>query len=429
MSMSSPFASNCRRRSHSASSPSPSPVPASSWRPSHKRAHSSHRDTPTFPDSQRCHLDIWRTGKRPRKEISVRLSLRPVSRLPHPAAPSQPTEATRSTTPASTDSTTSSSSSAPHTPLFPTSSTDFLFPSHSLCKGNLTTRNPHSPSSAVSLLHDDTCEPSKSELARLRSEAFSELQRSVQENGEGFIKRMREFEDSRSKSAQHSRPRGIDRRRRKRHSPSVPTTRPAGKVTVSDDDDVLIFSSTLDSESFHPRQRRFSSLGAMDDRGFQFHGASDPSGRLSPISSIFRPFSFPHYASHVRSSATSQSTELSTSFSTSFDFTNRCHTNAFKSSSSHPSSDSLASSADGFPSSSYTRGSNYPSSSFMDSPPQSPRQVSVGAIPTSASSAKKAIAALTLAMANGAGSLGDYEAVRALNLWSTDGSQVGELWH
>lgn len=72
---SSPFALSCRRRSHSASSPSPSPAPASSWRPAPKRAHSSHRDTPTLPDSQRCHLDIWRTGKRLRRDISVRVSL------------------------------------------------------------------------------------------------------------------------------------------------------------------------------------------------------------------------------------------------------------------------------------------------------------------------------------------------------------------
>lgn len=65
----------------------------------------------------------------------------------------------------------------------------------------------------------------------------------------------------------------------------------------------------------------------------------------------------------------------------------------------------------------------------MVSPPHSPFHLSAGAILNSASSAEKAIAALTLAMANGAGGLGDYEAVRALNVSSTDESQVGELWH
>ena len=418
------FALGYRRRSHSASSPSPSPVPTSSWRPAHKRVHSSHRDTPTLPDSQRCHLDIWRTGKRARRDISVRLSLCLVCRrFPNLAAPLQPAQATRSSTPASIDSTTSSSSSTPHTPFFPVSSADFLlFPSHPLCRGNL-----RSPSSA-----DHTCEPSQSELARLRSEAFSELQRSVQENGEGFIKRMREFEDSRSNSAQHSRPRGIERRRRKRYSPSVPTTRPTAKIIVSDDDDdddVLIYSSALGSESFHPRPKRSSSLGAMVDCDFQLHGASESSGRLSPISSIFHSTSFPHHVSHVHPSTTSQTTELPTSFSTSFDFTNIRHTNAFKPASSHPSSDSLASSADVFLSSSYTKDANYPSSSFLISPSQSPCHLSAGAISGPASSAEKAIAALTLAMANGAGSLGDYEAVRALNVSSADESQVGEMWH
>lgn len=239
---------------------------------------------------------------------------------------------------------------------------------------------------------------------------------------------MREFEDLRSKSAQHSRPRGIERRRRKRYSPSVPTTKPTWSTTVSDDDDVLIFSSALGHDSFHPRQRRSSSLGAMYDSDFQLHGASDPSGRLSPISSIFRPFTS-RRASHVHSNTTNQPMELSTPFSASFDFTNLPHTNAFEPASSYPSSDSLASSADVFLSSSYAEGASYPSSSLIASPPQSPRHLSVGAISTSASGAEKTIAALTLAMANGAGSLGDYEAVRALNVSLADESQVGELWH
>ncbi|KAF8140109.1 hypothetical protein EV363DRAFT_327938 [Boletus edulis] len=410
VSMSSPFTLSCRRRSHSASSPSPSPAPVSSWRPAHKRAHSSHRDTPTLPDPQRYHLDIWRTGKRPRRDIS-------------------PVQATRSSTPASADShsTTSSGSSAPQTPLFPASSTDFLlFSSHPLCRGGLTTRNPHNPSSAATLLNGDICDSSHSELARLRSAAFSELQRSVQENGEGFVKRMREFEDSRSKSSQHSRARGIERRRRKRYSPSVPTTA-TGKCTVSDDDDVLICSSAF-GEPFYPRQKRSSSLGAMDDSDFQLVGGTDAFGRLSPVSSIFHSLPSAHYASHVHPNTTSHPTELSTSFSTSFDFTNALHTNAFKPALSYASSDSLASLADVSSSKSYREYSNYPSSPPMVSPP-SPNPLSAGVILPSASTAEKAIAAITLAMANGAGSLGDYEAVRALNVSSADESQVGELWH
>jgi hypothetical protein len=431
LSLSSPFTLSCRRRSHSASSPSPSPAPTSSWRPSHKRAHSSHRDTPTLPDSQRCHLDIWRTGKRPRRDISVCVSFPSLSHRSSHFAPLQPAEPTRSSTPASADSrTTSSGSSAPQTPIFPASSADFLlFPSHPLYRGSLTTRNPRSPSFAVSLLHGDTSESSESELVRLRSAAFSELKRSVQENGEGFVKRMREFEDSRSKSAHHSRARGIERRRRKRYSPSVPTTRANGKSAVSDDDDdVLILSSAFGAEPLHSKQKRSSSLGAMDDSDFQLHGETNSSGRLSPISGIFHPLPFAHYASHVHHNTTNQPTELFPSFSTSFDFTNPLHTNAFKPALSHSSSDSLASSADMFLSSSYTEDADYPSSSPMDSRPQSPNHLSAGAIP-SASSAEKAIAAITLAMANGAGGLGDYEAVRALNVSSVDESQVGELWH
>ena len=424
MLMSSPFAFAYRRRSHSASSQSPPPVPVSSWRPAHKRAHSSHRDTPTLPDSQPCHLDIWRSGKRARRDTSVG-SLGLMHRPTDSAAPPQSPRATRSSTPASAHSSTSSSS-APHTPIFPASSADFLlFPSHPLYRGNPSTRNPHSPSSTVALLPDDMCEFPRSELTRLRSEAFSELQRSVEENGEGFVKRMREFEDSRSKSVHHSRPRGVERRRRKRHSPSVPIIRHTGKTMVSDDDDVLIFSSALGSEQSHARQRRSSSLGAMDVSDFQLHDASDSSGRLSPILSIFPSFPYP---SHVHPSNPSQSTELSTSFRTSFDFTILPHTNAFRPTASYPSSESLASSTHMFPSSSYAEHADYPLSSSMASPPCSPCHPSAGAIQIS-SSTEKAIAALTLEMANGAGSLGDYEAVRALNVSSADESQAGELWH
>lgn len=352
-------------------------------------------------------------------------------RSPH-LPPLQPARATRSSTPASADSrTTSSNSSAPHTPLFPASSADFLlFPSHPLYRGGLTTRNHSSPSSAVSLLHGDTCEPSQLELSRLRSAAFSELRRSVQENGEGFVKRMREFEDSRSKSAQHSQARGIEKRRRKRYSPSVPTTRATRKSTKSDDDDdVLIFSSTFGNEPFLPKQKRSSSLGAMDDSDFQLHGKTDSFGRLSPISSIFHSIPFARYASHVHPNTTNQPTELSTSFSTSFDFKNPLHTNAFKPVLSHSSSHSLASSADVSLSSSSAEDANYSSSSLVVSPPQSPSHPSAGAVFPPAPSAEKAIAAITLDMANGAGGLGDYEAVRALDVSSADELQAGELWH
>lgn len=50
----------------------------------------------------------------------------------------------------------------------------------------------------------------------------------------------------------------------------------------------------------------------------------------------------------------------------------------------------------------------------------------------SASPSEKAIAALTLVMANGAGSLNDYEAVRSLeapHVASLDDPLVGEMWH
>ncbi|KAF9229441.1 hypothetical protein BS17DRAFT_771466 [Gyrodon lividus] len=424
--MSSPFSFTYRRRSHSASesSPSPSPVPASGWKPAHKRAHSSHRDTPGVsdsPSSQRCNLDFWRTGKRPRKDFS-------------------PSRVIGNYTPSSADSrSTSSSYSAPHTPLFSASSASFpLFHSHSFYRGNEGTQNPRSPSSFASSLPDDIRESSKLELARLRSEAFWNLQRSVEANGEGFVKRMRELEDSRSKSVQHSRARGIDRRRRKRYSPSVPTTRATRKTCLSDndDDDVLILSSDVSSGSiFHPRQKRSSSLGAMDESDFLSHGEMNSCPRLSPvspISSIFHPFSFTQYTTqnHSRGHNYNQAMEPSTSFGTSPESTSPAYTNASTPALYRSSSDSRTSSLNAFSSGSPCRDVvGVHSWAPVLSPPPSPSRPPAGAVPNSASYTEKAIAALTLAMANGAGGLEDYEAVRAFHASSVDESQIGELWH
>ncbi|KAF8844051.1 hypothetical protein BDN67DRAFT_963543 [Paxillus ammoniavirescens] len=415
--MSSPFALNYRRRSHSTSSPSPSPAPPPTWRSAHKRAHSSHRDTPGVPDSpsQPCNLDFWRTGKRPRRDFSL-------------------SRATGNSTPSSAGSRSSSASySAPHTPPFPASSAGFvLFPGRSLYRG---AQNPHSPSSFGSSLSDDVCESSELELARLRSEAFWELQKSVEENGEGFVKRMRELEDSRSKSVQHSRARGIERRRRKRYSPSVPTTRATRKTSLSDDDDdVLILSSDVSSGSiFHPRQRRSSSLGAMEESNFQSHVGTNSFARLSsvsPISGIIHPFSFTQDTSHSHPHTNNynQATESFTPSSTFPESTSPAYTNAFTPASFHSSLDSLPSSLNAFSSSSPC-GDDVGVNSRAPILPPPPYRPPVCCVPNSASSTEKAIAALALAMANGAGGLGDYEAVRALDPSSADESQAGELWH
>ncbi|KIJ68303.1 hypothetical protein HYDPIDRAFT_165191 [Hydnomerulius pinastri MD-312] len=410
---------NYRRRSHSASSPSPSPAPASVWRPAHKRAHSSHRNSPGItdsPSSQRCNVDSWRTGKRRRRDYS-------------------PSRDTGRSTPSSTDSHSSGSiSSAPHTPPFPASSADFLlFPGRSAYRGNGSAQS-RSPSSLASSLPDDPYESSESELARLRSEAFWELQRSVEENGEGFVKRMRELEDSRAKSAQHSRARGIERRRRKRYSPSVPTTRKTKKASGSDndDDDVLILSSDVIGGSiFHPKQKRASSLGAMVvDNDTQ----AQEEALLSPVSrnlSIIHPFSFKDTChDHTHTSNHNHIMEPYTSSNSSPESTHPAYTNAFTQSPSHSSPKSFNSPLNVF-SPSFPSRDNVGARMLVPvpSPTASSDRSSFDVIPSSSSRTEKAIAALTLAMANGAGGLGDYEAVRALDNQCTNESQVGELWH
>ena len=72
----------------------------------------------------------------------------------------------------------------------------------------------------------------------------------------------------------------------------------------------------------------------------------------------------------------------------------------------------------------------YHQSSLADS---SPPSHGAPALPSSCgtSPSEKAVAALTLVMASGAGGLNDYEAVRALDgeQSSLDESSIGEMWH
>ncbi|KAH7883718.1 hypothetical protein F5I97DRAFT_1581079 [Phlebopus sp. FC_14] len=403
--MSTSFTFNYRRRSHSASSPSPSPAPPSAWQPTQKRAHSSHRDSPGFLESsssQISNVDIWRTGKRRRRDLS-------------------PSRASGHLTPSSADSrSTRSASSAPHTPLFPFSPADFLlFPGRSAYKGNAGAQS-RSPSSLASSLPDDYSESSESELARLRSEAFWELQRSVEESGEGLVKRMRDFEDSRSKTSQYSRPRGAQRRRRKRHSPSVPTARIMRKRCVSDNDDEDVQILGVDAMSgsmFYPRQKRASSLGAMDiENDYPSQEESNPSSIiLSPVSSNASIFST--QSTHRDLTYTSNqnpTTEPDTSFTLSSESTGPAYTDAFTPASFHslfrrPSvqNDSLSAEEAAARSNAL--------SPCLSSPPTSRTE--------------KAIAALALAMTNGAGGLGDYAAVRNYQASCVEDPLAGELWH
>ncbi|KAH7931141.1 hypothetical protein BV22DRAFT_1190864 [Leucogyrophana mollusca] len=425
--MSSPFAFNYRRRSHSASSPSPSPAPKSTWRPATKRAHSSHRNSPSIPDHTLPHIwdaDSWKRGKRPRRDISPSLDYH-----------------TGSSSPTSAESRSSgSTSSAPHTPVFAATSAEFLlFPNRSKDCSNAIAHSRMRPH--ISAAHpDESDDVSEADLARLRSDAFWELRRSVAESGEGLIRRMREYEDSRSKAGIYSRARGIERRRRKRYSPSVPITRAVRKVNSSDsdDDDIQIFSG--EPSAGISRQKRASSLGAMDldsldDKrtAFRSSDGNDSSPSRDSTYSFAADDSMDNVAVGITPAEPAYSSPSSPAFtfsaytgaSTPAPSCTSLNASAFSLaplslSPSHPglkTTNNLSSAAALQPSSRFHFTSDTPNYTVP--------------ISASATRTEKAIAALSLAMANGAGGLSDYEALRAFDHSPTfgDSSQAGELWH
>lgn len=429
MSSPSTFTFNYHRRSLSASSPSPSPIPKSLWRPASKRAHSS-CNSPALPDSassQTRNFDFWRTGKRLRRDVSVRTDdiavyLRVTDYLVCFQPPSV-TYTTGSSTPASTDSHSSGlSSSAPHTPLFAATPEDFLlFPSRSSHRETASKKSRRSSTNLVGI-RDSHSDITEADATRLRSDAFWELRRSIAVSGEGLVKRMRDFEYSRSKSGIYKRARAVDRQRaKKRHSPSVPVTRSVRRSnsSESDEDDVQIYSGELCGLPVS-RQKRASSLGPMDmdNDEMQSSPLSDYVDQASTHSS-FSNDDADNLSCHSFNTTFPLDASHSTSSSPAYKYSP--YTTAFSPPLFGPS---FSSSAEA-PRSNPTHQNPIFSSSQPASFASSQEDVS---LTSSASQTEKAIAALSLAIANGAAGLGDYDALRDIPSVMID-SQVGELWH
>ncbi|KAG1867911.1 hypothetical protein DFJ58DRAFT_768309 [Suillus subalutaceus] len=409
--MSSPSTFNYHRRSLSTSSPSPSPVPKTLWRPASKRARSS-CNSPALPDSassQTRNFDFWRTGKRLRRDISL---------------PSM----TGSSTPASTDSHSSGfSSSAPHTPLFATTPEDFLlFPSRSSHRETASEKSRRSSMNSVGI-RDSHSDISEADATRLRSDAFWELRRSIAVSGEGLVKRMRDFERSRSKSGIYKRARTADRQRaKKRHSPSVPVTRSVRRSnsSESDEDDIQIYSGELCGLPIS-RQKRASSLGSMDLDNDEMQ--SSPLSEYVDQASTHSSFSnddADDLSCHSFNTTFPSDSLHSTSSSPAYKYS--AYTTTFSPPLSGPSFSSPARSFEA-PHSSPA----HQNSVFLSSHPTTASSASSQkdvSLTSSASRTEKAIAALSLAIANGAAGLGDYDALRDIPSVMID-SQVGELWH
>ncbi|KAF7339826.1 hypothetical protein MVEN_01899200 [Mycena venus] len=354
------------RRSHSASSsPIPRRSPGDSWRAATKRAHPQPfgSASPDLSSPQKWDVDLWRRGKRRKRNVSNESESDSMDvDFGRPSFHSSPIPA------------------APTTAFAATSAEFCFFP-----KNNRTTdrkrRATHHAESSLDL--DFNADARTADLTRLRSDAFWQLQRSVEENGEGFVKSMRVYETRRSRSSVIAHKvkeaqREAQRRGRRRspvHAPATVAPDEQGSDD-DDDDDVQIFAGEPVYTSFANRgkQRAFS-VGVVEEN--------------------------PHHNRSDRCSSPGATCDSRSSIYLSDD--------------------------DAFPQPALSRTLSHSGNSSLISlelpPPFAPK-----AIPA-ASRSEKAIAALTLAMANGAGGLDDYEALRSLHTFSPDNCEVGEMWH
>lgn len=287
-------------------------------------------------------------------------------------------------------------------------------------------------------------------LAQAHSEAFSDLRRTVFEAGESFVQRMREFEEdhharervklrvSTKDTGPYSRPdaaRRIRNRGRKRGSPlskrdhhaRTESERAKDSDNADDDsDDVEIRSNYAsgsdDDPVWSPSKKRAFSLCEM--------GGKEQTARPHPYS---LPFAIP-LRKGERSSSPSACTNSSD------DDEDECagrprptkmrrrtrYTDAFSGNAiTPPLSFSLPTTSNN--SSMVSLPPVEPSLTANSVSPQSPEPPLQSA--RSSKTTEKAVAALSLAIANGAGSVSDYDALRsAQDIPNVDDSEVGSLW-
>ncbi|KJA29269.1 hypothetical protein HYPSUDRAFT_504833 [Hypholoma sublateritium FD-334 SS-4] len=245
-----------------------------------------------------------------------------------------------------------------------------------------------------------------SDLVRLRSSAFWELRQSISENGEGLVRRMRDYEKSRSRHGAHHQAKEAEKRERKRFR----SKKRKVLLDTSDasDDDILISSGESANHIL---------------RGTFLRTVKDPAEAMVVDSSRSS-------AHHTRSNYAD--TQYTTSFPTTDD---EYSTPTFGRESgefiSQSPSGSMQSSK---PSLSHSRGES-PCSSFVSLPFSSPimwdEDLSVPSSVSGPSTAsEKAIAALNLALANGAGSINDYSPVNQYEeVFSVENYDHGDLWN
>ncbi|OJT09501.1 hypothetical protein TRAPUB_14035 [Trametes pubescens] len=436
--MESPNRLSHRRRSHSASSPIPRRQPDDvKWRISAKRSRPSSIRSPSYKDlahgqpAEKWDVDQWRRGKRARRDSNVSFAspscasahnkltgfnaLQAESSSDEPfgtgSDPAFPAESTTSFTFAS-------SSTAP---LASTSAAFQFFPLKKARsqKPGRSSRFPREPSPREA----GRSGISPDEARRMRADALGELHRSVVESGEGLVRKMRDWE---SRSARPAADTHQPRRSWRRLASCYGTPQAAEAVSEQpeeDEDDIFIVGETSSfpaANSGAQKKRSYSmdvDLPEMEPFASPFAGLDGGDRSSSPIA----PSSGPSAYSSDDEGHADMDVELASSASGPSSSPALSHTYSTSANSSlvslplfaHPSERGA------------DLGAALPSSATITS-----REFSApapGSPPSTRS--EKAIAALALAMANGAVGISDYEALRAgEGLTTLEETHAGELW-
>ncbi|KAI0374302.1 hypothetical protein BV20DRAFT_1033157 [Pilatotrama ljubarskyi] len=423
--MSSPNRLSHRRRSHSASSPIPRRQPDDvKWRISAKRSRPSSIRSPSYKDlahgqaPEKWDVDQWRRGKRARRNSNTEESSdESFGTASDPIFPVEPT--TSFTFPSSS------------TPRLPSTSAAFqFFPQKKARKQPGRNRF----SREASPRQVDRISPD--EARRMRADALGELHRSVVESGEGLVRKMRDWESTRSRCVRPERP-AADGHQPKRswrrltsYHGTPQATEPVTEQPEEDEDDIFIVgeTSSFPAGPSPVQKKRALSLGTMDVDLPEMEAHSSPFAGLDggdrSSSPIERSSGTSAYSSDDEDHA-DVDVELASSASGTFSTPALSHTYSTSANSSLVSLPLSAHTGDGSPS---TRTTLPPSATVTPNGCSSPGSPSILAPPT-ASRSEKAIAALALAMANGAVGISDYEALRAAEgLTALDDSHAGELW-
>ncbi|KAK7694511.1 hypothetical protein QCA50_001697 [Cerrena zonata] len=372
-----------RRRSQSASAnlSAYSHLDSDKWHKASKRPRPSFLRSPTLQKvksdlPEKWEIDFWRRGKKARKGSS---------------SPKNAAASVFQLAPSIHDPDSFSRVSSG----FPSTSAAFqLFPN----RPRRSCRSPrHTPRSSQPLSPVDLELPSVEEADRLRTDAFWDLHRSIAESGDGFVSRMREWESTHHQAQTYAQtsnygPSELSQpsRGRKRVAPTY-EEQPGDFDSMDEEDDIVIVSH---DDCQPPLKKRALSMSVMKGNPYSI-GASSISSRASercssPIDIIEDEDDFP--------SSTPCTSPI---------------TPALTHASASSSLVSLVLSAPTI----HDQSSYLPGAGSFSGP--------------STPHSERAVAALALAMANGAGGLNDYADVLHLEGQQElpmNQSSIGDMW-